>query len=299
MTSSQHARYKAYVLALAHLKDNASITNEVAAIAPVTVKAGELLDALVAADQRKIQNDTGHASHRQLHHGELAILSHSIAQAISAYAAAKRDEPLRMAATITRSGFQRSRSQELAEKSANLLTKARELGAELNTYGVTAAMLDELAARLELYNAAIRAPRNATAMRKEAGMRVEDLFKQVKQLFTRQLDPLVVVLKSGYSAFYDQYTILRKISNSGQRKTRVEGVVTDKASRAEMANVTVLVKGTELVTTTGADGRFSLYTPQLKALPVVIQKEGYKPVELETVVKRGQATALSVELERA
>ncbi len=297
MNATQSARFKAYTLALAHIKENEGITKGVPAIEVMYLSAKTTLDAIANADLRKIEKLKGVAGSKQQYQDNLANQALAIASVIGTYAATKKDLALKEAMNFSRTELFFGADQLLSGKCTIILAKARELAGELPDYGITGLLIDNFAGMLENYAAIMNEPRNVSAERKQAGMLVNELFKQLQMIFTDKLDAMMLLFKFTHSDFYDQYLIKRMIVNPGQRKTRVEGIVTDKTTHQALDDVTVMVKGTDMITTTPADGSYSLKTPLLKRVPVVYQKKGYKSVTLETTVKKGKATTVNVELE--
>ena len=299
MNSIQNARYKAYSLALAHLKENEAITKAVPAFETAFLSAKATLAAVDSADSRKAQKKGGVTDSKQKHQDNLANQALALAAVISSYAALNKDLVLKEEMHFSPSELFYGPNQQVSVHCANILAKARELTGELKDYGVTEALIDNYATQLDQYAVSILEPRSATAERKQAGELVAELLKQLQVIFTDHLDALMLLFKFTHRDFYNQYLIKRMIVNPATRKTRVEGVVTDKASRTQLANVSITVKGSNLEAATLGDGSYSLKTPALTMVTVVYQKEGYKPFTIEAAVKRGQATTLNVELEAA
>lgn len=299
MTSSQTARYNAYSLALAHLKENEQITSGISVFEALYLSAKTTLDAISDTDRRKIQKLKGVADSKQQFQDSLSTQALAIASVISTYASVKKDLTLKESMNFSKSELFYGPGQLLNEKSANILTKAKELATSLKDYGITDALMDSFESQLKDYAANVNEPRNMTAERKQAGIQVRELFKQLNRLFIEQLDRMMLLFKFTNSDFYEQYMIKREIVDPTRRKTRVEGTVTDKFSGKALAGVTVILKNTELNTTTADDGSYSLKTPIIDEMPVIYQKDGYKPATKEATVKRGQSTRIDVALEFA
>jgi hypothetical protein len=298
MTLSQSARYKAYALALAHLKENESITKDVPAFAQAYDAAKATLDAIAAADNRRQQNRFAASAGKRQFREEFAGQAQAIAGALVSYATAKNDQRLKEAMNFTYSGLYHANDAELGARAANILTEARALAGELSTYGITEGVLTAYGTMVAQYLGAISEPRNVVAERKEAGQQIKDGLNQLKDQLKNQLDKLILQFKSGHPEFYNQYINKRKIINPAQRKTQVEGKVTDMATGAGLADVQVLVKDTVLETTTGADGSYDLYLPLLTGATIQYRKEGYTPASVQVELKRGQTTPQGVELKQ-
>jgi hypothetical protein len=297
MNSYQTARFKVYTLALAHLKENQKITGSVPVFEALYLSAKATLDAISDTDKRKIQKLKGVTDSKQQLQDRLSAQAEAISSVISTYASIKEDLTLKESMNFSRSELFYGPDQLLSEKSANILAKAEELATDLKDYGITSALMDSFESLLKDYAANVNEPRNMTAERKQAGMQIADLFIQLSRFFTEQLDRMMLLFKFTHRDFYDQYMIKREIVNPIRRKTRVEGIVTDKFTGKALTGVTVMVKDTELITTTTNDGSYSLKTPMVRQVSIIYKKEGYRQVTKETTVKKGLATSLDVVLE--
>ncbi len=297
MNSYQTARYKAYSLALAYVKENESITSSVPIFAAVYTSAIASLDAISNTNKRKIEKRKGVADNKQQHQDSLSVQAQSIASIIGTYSTIKKDLVLKEAMNFSKTELFYGPDQLLNEKSANILTKAKELAADLKDYGITPALIASFESQLKDYSSTINEPRNVAMERKQAVVQIKDLFTQLKLVFTEQLDPLMQLFKTDNRDFYDQYLLKRSIVDPARRKTRVEGTVTNKLTGKALPGATVMIKDTEFVTSTPDDGSYSLNVPGVKQVPVSYQKDGYKPVTKQAILKRGQSTILDVELE--
>ncbi|MCX6316150.1 MAG: carboxypeptidase-like regulatory domain-containing protein [Bacteroidetes bacterium] len=297
MNANQMARYKAYALSLAHLKQNEAITATVPAFATIYESAKATLDALESADKRKAQKLKGIAEDKSQYQEDLALQANAIAAAIGAYALQQKDAELKQAMNFTVSELFYGPNKELTAKSANILAKAQELVEPLKDYGVSELLISNFAAALDAYAGRMHKPRNVTAERKVAVMQIAELLKQLQVIFTGQLDALMLLFQFTHPEFYNEYKAKRSLVNPARRKTRVEGVVTDKATGAALTQVSVTLKDGDSTGSTAQDGSYSLPAKPLGMATVVYEKEGYKPVEATLPIRRGQAEVMDIEME--
>lgn len=298
MNSVQTARYKAYSLSLAHLKENENITNQVPAFGMIYQSAKDTLDAIERADDRRAQKVGGIAADKQQYQEELAQQAATIAAAIGAYAQQQKNMELKEAMNFTRSELFYGSNRQLAAKCTNILNKARELAAELNGYGITEVVINSFANVLGQYEASMHRPRNTAAERKVSGTEVADLLRQLQVIFTEQLDALMLLFQNSHPLFFNEYMAKRSLVNPARRKTRVEGTVTDKATKAALQNVQVTLKESEAEALSDTDGSYSLPATPMAAATVVFAKVGYEPVEVKLPIRRGKAEVQDVELQQ-
>lgn len=298
MTLSQSARFKAYGLALAHLKENEEITKEMPAFAEAYAAAKATLDAVAAAENLRQQNRQAIKVGKQQFRDDIANRAMEIAAAIVTYASGKNELQLKAAMNFTRSELVHVSDPELGAKTANILAAAKALNGQLTPFGITEEVLTRYEAMVDQYLVAANEPRNTTAMRKQAGQVIRDGLNELRDKLKNQLDKLMLQYRSSHPDFYNQYIVKRTVVNPGQRKTQLEGQVTDKDSKSGLGDVQVLVKDTPLVTETLADGTFILKMPPVSNAEVVFKKKGYRSFTVLLDVKRGQKARQAVELEK-
>lgn len=298
MTTSQQARFNAYSLALAHLKQHEAIIKEIPGLERAYKMAKSTLEAIEAADRLRQQKQKAVTAGKQQFVEEIAHQALTIASAIVNYATEKKDEELKKAMSFNHSELMYVPVIELGAKVANILSAARPLEAALADFGITPELLSNFAAQAEQFPLKSSQPRSVKAIRKEAGQQIRDGLNQVKEQLDQQIDGLMLQFKFSQPEFYNQYLVKRSLVNPARRKTRVEGVVTDKASQAVLGDVQVTVQDAGITSTTDAEGRFSLGVPPLKGLVVLFQKEGYTTATARVDMKRGKALTQEVSLEK-
>ncbi len=79
----------------------------------------------------------------------------------------------------------------------------------------------------------------------------------------------------------------------GTRTGRITGTVTDRTAGAPVANVSVIVVGTQLGGRTGADGRFTIADVPVGAQRVHAARIGYTPVDQLVTLAAGQTVDAS------
>ncbi|MCX6317664.1 MAG: carboxypeptidase-like regulatory domain-containing protein [Bacteroidetes bacterium] len=297
MTNVETAKYKAYKLALAHLANNEAITNEEPVFASAYQAAKALLDRIDAAESMRTSKVTATTATRNDQRKDLAEITFSVAAVMKGYAEKAGDTALRNAMSLSRGEVFGTTPLQLSTVASNILAQAQKLLEPLKAHGMNESLLADFAAQLEQFNTG-NAPRNFIAERKQAGQLVSDNLRSLTDLFNGQLDGMMLLFKDKYPDFYAQYLIKRAVVNPARRKTRVEGVVTDKAGGSVLAGVLVSLKGTSATTLTATDGSYYLNAQPAVPLVILFEKEGYKPLEVTVIVKRGQALLQNAALEK-
>lgn len=298
MTNIESNRYRAYAMALEHLKNNAAITDTVPALKEVTQSAILLLDSISDTDKtRSLKTQTGAAGKYQFQ-AELAKNALIIASAIVSFASRNNNQELKQSMSYTRSELDYANDPDMASRTANILATARKLNGELNTYGITEDLLNKVDDSLASYRQQMIKPRNQVTDMRVAGKHARESLRQLKLIFDEQLDTLMIQFRDVNPDFYNSYIVKRTVINPSRRKTRLEGMATDGATGAGIGNVLLTIKGSLLTTTSMSDGSFSLKTPPLAGAVLECTCGGYKPVTITVDVKLGQALNLTVVMEK-
>lgn len=288
----------AYSLALAHIKDNESVTKELPGIARTYNAAKALLDSINAADTMRQHKLTAVTAGKLQFRNEIAHQALMVASAIVSYAAEKNDEELKKAMTYNPSDLFYAQVNKLGAMVATIVETAKPLAATLKDYGITEEMFTAFARQAESFQERISHPVNTRAEHKTAGQQINEWLNQLRDILDKQLDGLMLQFKFSQPDFYKQYFNKRKLNNPARRKTRLEGLVTEKKSREPLGDVKVVFKDPELNAVTTADGMFSLGMRPEKGVEVSFVKEGYATVTVTVDLLRGQAVYQQVELEK-
>jgi hypothetical protein len=297
MTNIESSRFRAYSLALEHLKNNTTITDSVPAFKEVYLSAAEVIDNISDADKtRLVKKQTGSAGKYQFQ-DELAKKALIISSAVVTYAARKNNLELQQSMSFNRTELDYATDADMASRAANILATARQLNGELKNYGISDDMLNDFAERLTTYQHQSAKPRNQTAERKVAGQATRKQLRRLQYIFDDQLDSLMLQFRDEHPDFYNSYLVKRTVVNPARRKTRIEGIVTD-TTGAGISDVQIKIKDSLLATISMADGGYSLKTAALAKALLEFSKEGYKPVSIKVEVKLGQALNQAVTMQK-
>lgn len=199
--------------------------------------------------------------------------------------------------SFTRTELDYANDTDLASRTSNILTTAKQINGDLKNYGITDEMLNDFSERVNNLRTHSTKPRFQTADRKAARLAAGDQLRQLQYLFDEQLDKLMLQFRDKYNEFYNSYIIKRTFVSPSSRKTRVEGTVADIAG-AGIGDVLIRFKDSELATTSLPDGSFSLKSGVFNSVQLEFIKEGYKTLTVTVSIKRGQILVQPVTLEK-
>lgn len=296
MTIDQSARYNAYALGLAYLKENEVITKDIPAFSEAWQAANTTLNAVAEAENLRQMNRQGIIASKKQYLAQISHQALAISSAIVTYASANKDNGLKETMTFTSSELSYTSIQQLGARVSNILSTAKNLREELKKYGISDEVLTGFARLVEQYLPSANLPRINTNNRKNAREQVIELLKQLQEQMDNQIDKLMVQFRLSHPEFYNKYLISRTVVNPGHRKTRVEGLALEEGTGALLGGVQVMIEQSNLATETMADGSYSLKTPGLTNATLVFKKEGYQTVSVQLEIKRGQIVKQTVEM---
>lgn len=297
MTNFESARFRAYALAMEHLKNNAAITDTVPVFKEVYEEAAALLGSISESDQtRLVKTQTGSAGKQQFRE-DLIKKAFVISTAVVTYAARNNKQELQESMNFNRTELEYATDSDLGTRTANILATANKLNGELQPYGISGEMLAGFTEDVSAYHRQSTKPRNQAAERKAAGQAARDQLRRLQQIFDYQLDSLMLQFRDEHPGFYNAYLVKRTVVNPARRKTRIEGLVTD-TTGAAIGNVQISIGDSQLATISQTDGTYSLKTAAISGAMLQCSKEGYKPLSIPIEVKRGQALNLPITMEK-
>lgn len=297
MTNTEAARYRAYGLAIEHLKQYPDITGTIPAFKEVLDEAIAIFSSITGTDlPRLLKSQTGSAGKQQFR-DELVKNAVLIASAVLTYASRNNKKELLQSMSYTRSELEYANDADLGGRAGNILATAKQLNGSLQPFGVSDTLLKSFDEQVSNYVPLAARPRTLVSERKAAGLAAKEQLDKLANIFDYQLDSMMLHLQAGNPDFYNTYVIKRTVVNPARRKTRIEGTITDKDGNA-LGNVNVRIKDSLLTTISLTDGSYTIKTPVLNAATVEFSKEGFKPVTVVVDVKRGQALSQSIVMER-
>ncbi len=133
-----------------------------------------------------------------------------------------KNEELKELGDVSESRLAYMRDTELVKYGKTIAERAATISAELTANGITAAMVADLAAKAEGYNTAIGAKESSIVDRKGARGTLADLFNEVDELLTDEVDRFMELLRNKEPEFYNKYFAARVVKETGVRHKPVE-----------------------------------------------------------------------------
>lgn len=296
MNAQQTARFNAYSLALAHLKEHESITKKMPAFERAYNSARAKLDEIEAANIFRSQKLPAITAGKRQYLFQISSQAHIFSSAIVTCAAEKNNPELKEAMSFTHSELFFAPANKLGPRVASILEMAKKHAEELKEFGITEEMLSQFTRQAEQFISFVNRPREIRSEQKIAGTKIKEGLNQLKSLLEKQLDGLMLHFRKDHPEFYRQYIEKRNKVNPAVRRTRLLGFIIDEINQKGIGNARISLKGTEFSTVTDADGSFNMMVPPHDAAEVVFEKEGYETITLVMDLKRGKSHKQKVQL---
>ena len=190
--------------------------------------------------------------------------------------------------------------------------KATANAADIEAYGVTAALITDLQDAIDAYSATLPKPKAAKSQTKTATENLRELFKKSEKYLKEHLDLDIAVYKTKSPEFYSQYNTARFSVSTGRRVIALSGKVIMADGGGPVKGVTFTITAQlngsakaglvenpkTIVKKSAAKGNFRIANLPEGTYQVVVKKIGFKEQVLTITVASGETTRLKVELEK-
>jgi hypothetical protein len=150
----------------------------------------------------------------------MAEAAATIALAVNAYAKKVKNNDLAAQTNVTASDMTGGRDTAAADTARNVHDVATANLANLAVYGVTAAKLADLKAKIDAYAASITKPRAAVASGRTATRQLAAEFAAADAVLSDQMDALVPQFAAANATFVNDYKNARIIVSAGGGKAK-------------------------------------------------------------------------------
>jgi hypothetical protein len=215
MTAKQENKLSMYLAVKAVCDRNNSTWQTMQAFGDGYTEFGGHVQTIQTLSQSQSQATTGLATDKEQLRQAMAGATVEVAGAVSAYARKAKNNDLAARVSVSASSIMTGRDTLAADTARNVHTAATANLANLGSYGVTAAKLTALKAKIDAYAASISKPRDARASTKTVTEQMDGEFKAADAVLKDQMDKLVPQFKSANAAFVADYQNARIIVDSG------------------------------------------------------------------------------------
>ena len=172
--------------------------------------------------QSQAVDSTGLSADKEALRKTMAAATVEVALATNAYAKKVNNNDLAAKTNVSVSTFMEGRDTLAATNALNIHAAATANLANLAPYGVTAAKLTVLKAKIDAYSASLSKPRDAVASGSTATKQMSDEFDAANAALNDQMDALVPQFAAANAKFVEDYNNARIIVDSGGGKAKAK-----------------------------------------------------------------------------
>jgi predicted RNA-binding protein YlxR (DUF448 family) len=190
---------------------------------PFVRSFGEFLAIIPQLEQnRDIQMTriTGVGEDKKALRQELAGRAWFICSRVQSFATATQNDSLLRSVKMSCTSFTKGSDTSLIGRVNIVLQKAGENLANLEPYGVTQQLFDELETTNNDYSTALSSIEDAVSTRKTATSALKELFSAASSVLRQRLDLDAQYFKDSHAEFYNQYIEIRGLKKGGRKKKR-------------------------------------------------------------------------------
>ncbi len=201
---------------------NAATIATLPAFADAYTEFGTHVANIQTLAQNQSVDSTGLAADKQQLRKTMADTAATIAAAVNAYAKKTKNNALAAQSAVTASDMTSGRDTAAADTARNVHAAATANLATLAPYGVTAAKLTDLQAKIDAYAASLSKPRDAVASGSTATKQMGDEFDAADAALNDQMDALIPQFAASNAKFAEDYNNARFIVDSGGGKAKAK-----------------------------------------------------------------------------
>ena len=261
------------------------------------------LASIEEAYRSQIKSITGHTIGKQQAKSSLLQIMQSVLN-LGALMARRNQLPvLHREFSTYLSGISRMRDQMLLTVSENVYQQLTAYTAELNSYGLTEAVMTDLRSKIDDFAGLISSPRIELQRRRLITKRIQDLFIETNGILREQLDKFVRFLQRDNAEFAYAYSLNRRSSYRNRSKPKgkdffeLSGRITDVLSGDAIASAAIQIPELSVGVFSDTDGCFAMEGIPAGTYDILVFKPGYQDAMLPAVDLETASEDLQISLQ--
>ena len=248
MTKQQLSRVDMFRALVALCLKYPNVVKLIAAFKNVADKLGPNVAAIKAAELIEDQTAKSVTGSKNGLKEQLISIITDVAAALFALANDTKNPDLQAKVSYSASDIKAFRQEILVTVASAIYDLGLEYKSELDTYGISAAVINSIPGLVEDFSTAIPTPRIEKAARKAAGKTIKTLVGETSGLLINQLDKTALILKKDNPDFYNEYRSARKIVKPGVIHTSIRGTVLNGKMPVYKASIEIEELGLKMYT---------------------------------------------------
>ena len=211
MDATQAGKFAMYETVAELLGGSTAIISTIPALPALLADFQTQIDAIPGLVGTQAQPTTGVTADKQSVLQAMADTALEVAAGVASYASKNHLGDLAAKVAAKPSAFANGRDLEHLALAQQIHDAANGVLAALADFGVLAADLSDLQAKIDKARAVLNAPRAAANVKKSATQQLPDAFRAADEILNNQIDPLAAKLAKKNPDFYAKYQAARII----------------------------------------------------------------------------------------
>lgn len=212
--------------------------------------------------------------------------------ALMAFAEPNPDQVLYNEVKTSRTYLQRLRDNDAKDRCEFLHFRATEHQADLETYGITVAFLNNFQAEIDAFNEQISKPRQSIAARVQLTNKMDMEFKKQLDLL-KEMDTKVNALNLLFPDFVNEYKTCRIVINYSGSVLAISGTIKDQAGLPIFGAICTLTElGREAKSST--KGNFEFKNVANGKYNLEVKRPGFETINLIVSVVKGETNKVNI-----
>jgi len=309
MTRRQESHNSMAYKVIEEMNRHSELWKENKAISIVLEKITKLLEEIEVVNTKQQITSAGATKKKTKIRKELDKLSNVFFGSFRSYARSIDDVQLYEKYDQSLTEIKDIKDTEVIGQNQAVIAFATEHLKDLKDFGTTQQMIDEYKAVASDFKAQLAVPQAIIAERKTLTQKLKDLFKELDELLSEDLDNLMMQFITKNPDFYTDYQNARIIYDDASISKSLMGTVFDAdddcdGGKCPLQYVKVTVKfkaGSELadsVKSTSTKGNYQFKKLHEGACVVTFEKNYYETLTVESEIHKNAMTRLNVQLKK-
>lgn len=214
-----------------------------------------------------------------------------------AYAASINNNTLEQEMNYSISELRKIGDETIVPFTDNIIALVNPVLPALATFGINPPVIAALNTAKTDYANFLSVPRMAVTAKAAQTEALPPLFTEGTRICQKILDPIAVTLRTANQDWYNQYQNVRKVINTAQGTTSLDGTVTKQSDGTPLYNVEVKVNELNLIIHTDVNGFFRFAPIKRGTYTITFTLAGYEIITLAAFeIKMGHNVTKNISL---
>lgn len=252
------------------------------------------IESIFSTEAEQEENNKGVTRSKDEKKLQLTTLAMSVGQAVQGYAIANNNPELFEKMNISPSDIYRAKASTAISKAQLIFATASDLPqAEIEPYGITAAVLNSLKGAISIFEVACSSTRLMVTHKTILTDDLTDLVGEANTIMRKQLLKIGYQYKATYPNFYEGMKLNSKVIRTTVH-TKLKLTAVDSETQRALTGVLAEIEGTALKGVTDMEGKCTITEVPEGKHNVILRKTDYEVAVIDGVdFKRGKSATVN------